>query len=214
MHFERIGLKQAAERLEVSKDTLWRAIKRKELEAERDHGPSGTQYWLVWSEVEAWWENRKDRKRLEEASQVLEAPQTPTFRSVEVVVPQAPSQVYAAPAAPAVEVFTALEAPAVVPVEVHLQALRLVERAQLQAESLRHELLSTRRVLTEQAESLAEKEALARQAQLLEEENLQARKLWEQEKEQLLAEVKTHRERVNWMEKRVPRWVRGLFGAG
>ena len=88
-----------------------------------------------------------------------------------------------------------------------------MERAQLQMESLRHELLSTRRVLTEQAESLAEKEALARQARLLEEENRQVRELWEQEKQQLLAEVRTHRERVNWLEKRVPRWVRGLFGA-
>mgnify|MGYP001210716879 CR=1 FL=1 len=213
MSLEKIGLKQAADRLDVSKDTLWRAIKRGELDAERDHGPRGTQYWLSWPQVEEWWESRKDRKRLEEAPQAFEEPQVTILRGSDTAAPQEPQVFDAALAAPAVEVFTALAAPAAVPVEVHLQALRLVERAQLQMESLRHELLSTRRVLTEQAESLAEKEALARQARLLEEENRQVRELWEQEKQQLLAEVRTHRERVNWLEKRVPRWVRGLFGA-
>jgi hypothetical protein len=168
---------------------------------------------LSWPQVEEWWESRKDRKRLEEAPQAFEEPKVTILRGSDTAAPQEPQVFDAALAAPAVEVFTALAAPAAVPVEVHLQALRLVERAQLQMESLRHELLSTRRVLTEQAESLAEKEALARQARLLEEENRQVREVWEQEKMQLLAEVKTHRERVNWLEKRVPRWVRGLFGA-
>jgi len=47
----------------------------------------------------------------------------------------------------------------------------------------------------------------------LAEENRRHQELWEAEKEQLLSELRTHKERVNWLEKRVPRWVRGLFGA-
>lgn len=216
MSDDRIGLKQAAEKLGVSKDTLWRAIRRDELEAERDLGPSGTQYWLSWAKVEEWRESRRDRKRLEEAPQVSDTSQTVVGRVSVEFPPQAPQEKDETDAAPAVEVLSALaapEAPQVVPVEVHLQALRLVERAQLQVESMRYELHTTRRALTEQAESLAEKEARARQAELLREENLRNQEIWEAEKAQLLGELSHHRDRVNWLEKKVPRWVRGMFGA-
>ena len=216
MSDDKIGLKQAAEQLGVSKDTLWRAIRRDELEAERDHGPSGTQYWLSWRKVQEWWDNRKDRKRLDEAPQAPDPNQTIIGR-VSVDFPsQASQEQDEMPAAPAVEILSALatpEPPQVVSVEVHLQALKLVERAQLQVESMRYELQSTRRALSEQAESLAEKEARAREAELLREENLRSQQLWEAEKAQLVTELSHHRERVDWLEKRVPRWVRGLFGA-
>jgi len=212
-----IGLKQAAEQLGVSKDTLWRAIRRQELEAERNHGPSGTQYWLSWQKVEEWWEYRRSGKRNEE-----EAPQASETIVGRVVMefpwqaPQASEEACEVLEAPAVEVLSALavpEAVAVVPAEVHLQALRLVERAQLQVEAMRYELHSTRKVLSEQAESLAEKETRARQAELLREENQRNQALWEVEKSQLVIELAHHRDRVNWLEKRVPGWVRGLFGA-
>ena len=218
MDEDRIGLKQAAEKLGVSKDTLWRAIRREELEAERDHGPSGTQYWLSWEKVEDWWEHRRSGKR-EEAPQASEGSETIVGRVVMEFprqAPQASEESDEVLEAPAVEVLSALatpEAVAVVPAEVHLQALRLVERAQLQVEAMRYELNSTRRVLTEQAESLAEKEARVREAELLREENHRNQALWEAEKAQLVSEVTHHRERVNWLEKRVPGWVRGLFGA-
>ena len=216
MDEDRIGLKQAAEKLGVSKDTLWRAIRREELEAERDHGPSGTQYWLSWEKVQEWWDGRRDRKRSDEAPQASEAAETIVGRVVMDFPPQAPQQPEESHAAPAVEVLSALampEAPQVVPVEVHLQALRLVERAQLQVEAMRYELHNTRRVLTEQAESLAEKEARVRQAELLRTENLRNQELWQAEKAQLVSELTHHQDRVNWLEKRVPRWVRGFFGA-
>jgi len=219
MDEDRIGLKQAAEKLGVSKDTLWRAIRREELEAERDHGPSGTQYWLSWEKVEEWWETRRSGKRAEEAPQASEASETIVGRVVMEFprqAPQASEEPHEVLEAPAVEVLSALatpEAVAVVPAEVHLQALRLVERAQLQVEAMRYELNSTRRVLTEQAESLVEKEARVREAELLREENQQNQALWEAEKAQLVSELTHHRERVNWLEKRVPGWVRGLFGA-
>ena len=216
MDEDKIGLRQAAEKLGVSKDTLWRAIRRDELEAGRDHGPSGTQYWLSWEKVQEWWDNRKDRKRLDEASHAPEAPEIIVGRVVMEFPPQGPHGADEAPASPAVEGFSALaapNAPAMVPVEVHLQALRLVERAQIQVESMRFELHSTRKALSEQAESLAEKEARVRQADLLKEENLRNQDLWLAEKAQLVSELTHHKDRVNWLEKRVPRWVRGLFGA-
>jgi len=78
---------------------------------------------------------------------------------------------------------------------------------------VRNELHSTRRALTEQAESLAEKDARVRQAELLREENERNQQLWQAEKAQLLTELSHHQERVHWMEKRVPSWVRGFFGA-
>lgn len=219
MSEDRIGLKQAAEKLGVSKDTLWRAIRRDELEAARDHGASGTQYWLSWEKVEEWWENRRSGKRVEEAPQAPDASENIVGRvrmEFPPQAPQAPEEPVEVLEAPEVEVLSALATPesvSVVSVEVHMQALRLVERAQLQVEAMRYELNNTRRVLTEQAESLAEKEARAREAELLREENQKNQALWEAEKAQLVSEVTHHRERVNWLEKRVPGWVRGLFGA-
>jgi excisionase family DNA binding protein len=216
MSEDRIGLRQAAEQLGVSKDTLWRAIRRDDLQAERDHGPSGTQFWLSWEKVQEWWDGRRDRKRLGEVPQAPEASEIIVGRVVMEFPSQAPQDTEELLAAPTVEVFSehaAPAAPATVPAEVHLQALRLVERAQLQVESMRFELHSTRRALSEQAESLAEKDARVRQAELLKEENLRNQDLWQAEKAQLVSELTHHKERVNWLEKRVPRWVRGLFGA-
>jgi excisionase family DNA binding protein len=213
MDEDRIGLKQAAEKLGVSKDTLWRAIRRDELEAERDHGPSGTQYWLSYQAVLEWWEHRKDRKRMDDAP---DPEQTIIGRVAVEFPPQASqeSQAHdASLATPGVEVLAAPAAQATVPVEVHLQALRLVERAQIQVESMRYELHCNRQALTEQAESLLEKEALTRQTEALRNENLRNQAMWQSEKAQLIGELSHHRDRVNWLEKRVPRWVRGLFGA-
>lgn len=246
---ERLGLREAAERLKVSKDTLWRAIKKGELQAQRDHGPSGSQYWLDWSDVESWDERRRTSQEPQvsqatgnmssknpreplEASQVsqgsqadapheMHPPQAPDSSVSQVYVtsrvfldePQAPQESQGTNAVPFLEVYSPIEAPAVVPVEVHLQALRLVERAQQQVDSLRHELGSTRRVLSEQAESLAEKESKARQAELLRAENENLKSLWEAEKEALRRELEENSQRLSSLEKKVPRWVRGLFGA-
>lgn len=216
---DRIGLKQAAEQLGVSKDTLWRAIRREDLEAERDHGPSGTQYWLSWQKVEEWWEGRRTGKRPEEAPQPRDAAENIVGRVVMEFPPQAPQESEEADEvleAPQVEVLSELATQqnmAVVPAEVHLQALRLVERAQLQVEAMRYELHNTRKMLTEQAESLAEKEARARESELLREENQRNRVLWEAEKAQLVSDLTHHQDRLSFLEKRVPGWVRSVFGA-
>lgn len=120
-------------------------------------------------------------------------------------------------------------------------AHQLVIEAERAKVSLESQLSQYQRVLTEQAESLAEERALrltwqarseeaaseaplteelqrqkeeqARQAELLRVENLRYQELWQAEKAQLISELTHHQERVNWLEKRVPRWVRGFFGA-
>lgn len=121
-----------------------------------------------------------------------------------------------------------------------LMAQQMVLQAERSKVGLEAQLSQYQRVLSEQAESLAEERALrltlesrsqgqlspaqsaesfaerevqARQADLLREENLRNQELWQAEKAQLMGELTYHQERVNWLEKRVPRWVRGLFGA-
>lgn len=118
-----------------------------------------------------------------------------------------------------------------------LMAQQLVLQAERSKVALESQLSQYQRVLSEQAESLAEERALRltfesrSQVQLslaesvdgsaekeeaqarLREENLRNQELWQAEKAQLMSELAHHQQRVNWLEKRVPRWVRGLFGA-
>lgn len=221
MNTNKMGLREAAELVGVSKDTVWRAVQRGELPAEFDHGPAGDQYWIAQNELEAWWANRRARRSRGSVTQSSQQEQTPTKPTNPVIESQGPHVIFAVDARPETdsappqfEVFEAHAAPASVPVEVHLQALRLVERAQLQLERAQSELRMTQNMLTEQADSLVEKEALARQAAALEEENQRNRSLWEQEKSTLLATLSERDSRVQWLEKRVPKWVRQVFGAG
>ena len=107
------------------------------------------------------------------------------------------------------------------------QRAQLVQQLVLQAErskvALESQLSQYERVLSEHAESLAEERALRLTLQARSEaptvsaevqaELLHSQELWQAEKAQLLSELTHHQERVNWLEKRVPRWVRGLFGA-
>lgn len=96
----------------------------------------------------------------------------------------------------------------------HLRATQEAkERAERQLDLLRGDYRQAQMALAESAESLAEKAVQARQAELLREENLRNQELWQTEKAQLMSELTHHQERVNWLEKRVPRWVRGIFGA-
>ncbi len=124
-----------------------------------------------------------------------------------------------------------------VPLTAHLDIVRLLEetqirlleaterahRAERQNDLLKMEVATTRNVLAEHAESLSEKEAvrrqqeeLARERELerskLEEENRVKQSLYEQEKQQWMTELETTKSRVNRIERRVPKWVRGIFG--
>jgi excisionase family DNA binding protein len=96
-----------------------------------------------------------------------------------------------------------------------------VRRLERQGVALQYELSSYRRALAESAESLAERDALRKQieseslraeSQAL--ENAKLREIFEAEKASLTEEVRLSKSRVDWLEKRVPRWVRSLFRAG
>jgi len=99
-----------------------------------------------------------------------------------------------------------------------LDQLRLAqdsrERAERQLELVRGEYRQAQLALTETAESLSQREAVWRQSEAeLKQHNEQHMALWETEKAEMLKDLETSRKRVDWLEKRVPRWVRGLFGA-
>ena len=99
-----------------------------------------------------------------------------------------------------------------------LDQLRLAqdsrERAERQLELVRGEYRQAQLALTETAESLSQREALWRQSEAeLKRHNEQQMAIWEAEKAEMLKNLEASRKRVDWLEKRVPRWVRGLFGA-
>lgn len=88
------------------------------------------------------------------------------------------------------------------------------ERAERQLELVRGEYRQAQLALTETAESLSQREALWRQSEAeLKQHNEHQMALWEAEKAEMVRDLETSRKRVQWLEKRVPRWVRGLFGA-
>ena len=88
------------------------------------------------------------------------------------------------------------------------------ERSERQLELVRGEYRQAQLALTETAESLSQREALWRQSEAeLKQHNEHQMALWEAEKEEIVRDLETSRKRVDWLEKRVPRWVRGLFGA-
>jgi excisionase family DNA binding protein len=118
--------------------------------------------------------------------------------------------------------------------ETQLRLLDVTERAhraERQSDLMRMELMATRNCLTEQAESLFEKQAIVKQKEEILNESQRKQSEWEQErvkleaenaarliefeqeKQQWISELETAKSRVNWMEQRVPRWVRSLFKA-
>lgn len=202
---ETLTLKEAAELASVSKVTLWRLVTKGELEALQDEKGryrvprEAFQKWLA-TFRETMQETEKRFRN--DAETVTES--AVTYRE------------------------TACETVEVVPADLHRVALESLrhalegarraeqraERAERQMQALSGQLVQYQQVLEERAESLFEKEALLKQTELLEAENAQRLSFYEQEKLQWMQELETTRSRVNWLEKRVPKWVRGLFGAG
>lgn len=97
-----------------------------------------------------------------------------------------------------------------------------LEQAQRGRLNLEMQLKQYQLVLGEQAESLSEERArrlsveseVDRARQELEEENARKLQEFEAERAQLVERLKLSESRVDWLEKRVPRWVRALFRAG
>ncbi len=113
-----------------------------------------------------------------------------------------------------------------IPMEIHLQTLKLLrlerkERRALTQESRRLErqvlsgqlqLVNYQRALSENAESLAEREARARQAEELANNNAAELERYEGEKAELVERLRQMETQVDWFKKRIPKWVRAMFG--
>ena len=193
-----MSLKEAASLVGVGRDTLRRAIQRGELPALLVTGKTGPQFEVEESEVQQW-----AQRRLTAYPQWQEPSITQQQAKQVHVEPQQVQQA---------QQESGLDQRLATLEESHLdQSLALIRLA------IQQDLLQSVQKWKERATSNRSKVSKLRRdlAGLadLAGENRRRQEIWEAEKEQLLSELRSHRERVSWLEKRVPRWVRGLFGA-
>lgn len=225
---ETINLRKASELSEVSRDTLWRAIRSGQLAATLSPGRGGRQYQVALTDVLLWKANFAGV--LDTCEAPARAPEVPA--EVAVVAADASGASDACPAFPnpynaaehaevaadtsgasdACPAFSSPYTPA------HLEALRMLENAhqdlrrlERQSTALTFEIHMYRKSLTEQAESLAEKEALRQQSEHQANELATAHERLAELEHQL--QETTQREQAianRWS--RIPRWVRRCFG--
>jgi len=207
-----LSLKEAAALAGVSKVTLWRLVSRGVIEASLDD----KKRYAIDREVFQKW-----KESLPETSQETDSESNAGTFNVKIETPGEAQKRFSG------QLEMRAETVEMVPGDLHklaletarnaLECMRNAEdraaRAERQMESLSGQLIKYQNVLNEKAESLIEKEAYVKQAEMLASENEARLSLYEQEKHQWLSELETAKNRVNWLEKRVPRWVRGLFGA-
>ena len=213
------SLKEAAELAGVSKVTLWRFVQRGNLQARKEEHQGKTRYRISAETFHDWLETFQGvshPSRMEDLKHLLidlEHPPATSNPSLET----------------SLETFQPrLETMDMVPVELHRLALEAArnsanvaklsheraERYERQLENVSGQLLQYRQALTEQAESLAQKESRQKHLELLAEENARNLKLYEETKNQILEELQLSKQRVAWLEKRVPKWIRKMLGAG
>lgn len=221
-----IALREAADLVGVSRPTLFRAVQRGEIAVRTETVGKTKKILVSREEVQAWACSRSPNEQAEQGDE-QPSEQAEQQREQDEQHEQVPLLAH-------LDVIRLLESTQLR----LLEATERAHRAERQADVVRMELLATRNCLTEQAESLHEKDAGLRQFEDLREQNRQLREqyeqerlkreqqlaeleaentsrlsLYEQEKQQWALELETSKTRVNWLEKRVPRWVRGLFGA-
>ena len=213
-----ITLREAAELVGVSRPTLFRAVQRGELQSRTENSGKTKKILVLRESVRDWACSR------EQSEQGREQPREQPEQFDEQIAEQR-EQV---PLLAHLDLVRLLEATQVR----LLEATERAHRAERQNDVMKMELFSTRNCLTEHAQTLFEKDASVREQHeiLLEQSRLQneawerdrahleaenAARLaqYEKEKQEWIAELETTKTRVNWLEKRVPRWVRGLFGA-
>lgn len=204
-----VSLEEAARRTGLHRTTLSRAIKRGELRARTVQSHGKSRLLLDPTELSAW-----VRVRAQDAlNRHADARETPDLE----VLDESEVQGNVHGSAPATsEVLRLLEL-----LECAHERARC---ASVQAVRLQHELHGYQRALTEHAESLAEREARAKsaEARLMEFEE-QQRQLQaenearladvEREREELSSRARLAEERVSWLERRIPRWIRRALGA-
>lgn len=194
-----LGLKEAANLAGVSRDTLRRAIQRGELPALLVTGKTGPQFEVDQADVEVWVQKRATVYPQWEDEQATQAQQDLLEDAQVQVQSEAGGTSELSLRLSSLEDSHRDQSLALVRLAIQQDLLQSVQRWKERAGSSKAKVRKLRKQLAEVAE--------------LAEENRRRQELWEVEKEQLMAEIRTRQERVNWLEKRVPRWVRGLFGA-
>lgn len=194
-----LGLKEAANLAGVSRDTLRRAIQRGELPALLVTGKTGPQFEVDQADVEVWVQKRATVYPQWEDEQATQAQQELLEDAQVQVQSEAGGTSELSLRLSSLEDSHRDQSLALVRLAIQQDLLQSVQRWKERAGSSKAKVRKLRKQLAEVAE--------------LAEENRRRQELWEVEKEQLMAEIRTRQERVNWLEKRVPRWVRGLFGA-
>lgn len=193
-----LALKDAASLVGVGRDTLRRAIQRGELPAVLVAGKTGPQFEVEEGEVRQWAQKRSTAY--------------PQWQEVEQDA-QGQHEVFHEPAQAqqddlggelslrlaTLEESHREQSMALVQLAIQQDLFQSVQKWKERAGSSKAKVRKLRKQLAEVAE--------------LAEDNRRRQELWEAERQQLVTELRTHQERVNWLEKRVPRWVRGLFGA-
>lgn len=200
-----LGLKEAASVAGVSRDTLRRAIQRGELPALLATGKTGPQFEVDQADVEVWAQKRATaypqwqedeqaaQAQQEEPAQGAQGAQGQHSESDETVGGEMSLRLAN------LEDSHRDQSLALVRLAIQQDLFQSVQKWKDRAGSSKAKVSKLRKQLAEVAE--------------LAEENRRRQELWEAEKEQLISEIRSSQERVNWLEKRVPRWVRGLFGA-
>lgn len=184
----RLSLREAARRIGRSKDTIWRAVQKGELEADIVDAATGRRMFLDPVALDAWYRGRETSvaTRLNETRDATPGETHATTRTAVCDACDGSGEA-AATVETACETSreaaetvgeTPFEQPSV-PLEAHLQALRMLENAhqaqaaaqdearrlERQVLALHFQLAQYQRALTENAESIAEREARARTAE-------------------------------------------------
>lgn len=197
-----LGLKEAASVAGVSRDTLRRAIQRGELPALLVTGKTGPQFEVDQADVEVWAQKRATAyPQWQEDEQAAQAQQEEPAQGAQGRHSESGETVGGEMGLRLANLEDSHrdQSLALVRLAIQQDLFRSVQKWKDRAGSSRAKVSKLRKQLAEVAE--------------LAEENRRRQELWEAEKEQLISEVRSSQERVNWLEKRVPRWVRGLFGA-
>ena len=223
MNQDYLSLKEAAVIAKVSKVTLWRSVQKGDLVAIMDEK---NRYMLERETLQKWCETFQGEtaKRFTKTSETTEIPRE-TFHEEDETECNASEEPPETTETFHGKVYETVE---MVSADLHLVALETTrhalesarraeeraERTDRRLEALTGAVSQYQMVLGERAESLAEKDAMVLAAQALAEENARKLEEFEAEKAALVERLKMSENRVDWLEKRVPRWVRSLFRAG
>lgn len=223
MSQDEVSLKDAAVLAGVSKVTLWRAVQRGELPARQD---DKNRYTVLREAVLQWRETFHPEPTQAPAGASVDAE---TLRETGPAHRNDSGNASGVSAETAKHHYeTVYEAVEMVPADLHRVALETArhaleaarkaeeraERAERQREALGSQIAQYQHVLGERAESLLQSEAEARQAQMLAQQNADQLATFQREQMELLEHLQASRSRVEWLEKRVPKWLRRCLGAG